>query len=328
VRGKADLGDLLDEIGGEVRGAVNSLQTSEIGRVVGQEVNKAVGSLQRVDVGGIVGEIVDQVREAVGDVVERSGRQATEEEEEWTFDGASVNLIHAEAASGNIELTGTDADQIHVHALKRVHGRDEEAVREFAQEMKLRAVADSGTLRLYQEPPQPPKGVRAEVRYSIQCPASVAAELRLVNGNVACEGIHGNADAQTTNGNAKLRRCSGRIRACTRNGNARAQLDELREECVLETTNGNVSVEVSSGQGQLTATSRNGNVHVSLPPEFCGKVDAQTTNGTVVSDVPLTHVSEQKRNLLIGQLGEDGGAELRLHTLNGNVRLRQLQAEE
>lgn len=326
-RARDDLGDLVDEIGDEVRGAVRSVQASEIGRAVSQEVGKAVDSLQRMDMGGLVGDIVEQVREAVSDAVARSAAHVVETEQDWSFQAAGLSLLHAETISGLIQVAGADTDHVTVHALKRVRGHDQAAVAAFAEEMALRAVADGQQLRLYQEPPKPPHGIRAEVRYRILCPSSLPVELRLVNGNVSGESLDGGVDAQTTNGNVRIMGCSGRVAARTRNGNARAEMKELREEAVLETTNGNVSLAIHAGQAQVKATSSNGNVKVALPEGFSGQVNARTTNGIVANELALTRVVEQKRNLLIGQLGNGGEWSVHLQTLNGNARLIALHTE-
>ncbi len=117
--------------------------------------------------------------------------------------------------------------------------------------------------------------------------------------------------------------CKGRIEAHTRNGNASASLDELLQEGTFTTSNGNVGVELRDGRAPLTATTTNGNVKLELPADFSGKLDARTTNGQVRSDIELTSVVEKKGNLLVGQLGEGGEVEIRLHALNGNVYLKE-----
>ena len=323
-----ELGDLMDEIGTEVRKAVKSVQASEIGKVVSQEVNKAVGSLQRMDVGRMVGEIVEQVRDAVSEVVEGSSDRNVVEEQEWTLDGVGLVSVQAETTSGQVKLEGTDGDQVTVRAVKKVRARSEEDAQAFAREVAVYAVREGDAVRVYKEHPKPPKGVNVDIGYEIECPRTVDVDLRTTNGNVRCAGIEGAVQTQSTNGNVHVDDCRGRIEARTRNGNAKGTLDELLKEGLFTTTNGNVSVRLRVGQAPLTATTTNGNVEVAVPGDFAGRLDSKTTNGGVHCDLELSHVEQQKRNLLVGQLGAGGEAEVRLHTLNGNVRLQKIQEEE
>jgi DUF4097 and DUF4098 domain-containing protein YvlB len=323
-----ELGDLMEEIGEEVRKAVKSVQASEIGRVVSQEVNRAVGSLQRMDVGGMVGDIVEGVKDAVSETVEGAGARNAVEEMEWNLDGAGLARIEAETTSGQIKLAGTDGDKVSVRAYKKVKARTEEDAREFIKEVEVNAVREGDVIRVTNEHPKPIGGVNVEVGYVIECPRRVDVGLRLVNGNVHCRGIEGAVQAQSTNGNVRVAECKGRIEARTRNGNTSASLDELLQEGTFTTSNGNVGVELRVGRAPLTATTTNGNVKLELPTDFSGKLDAKTTNGQVRSDIELTSVEEKKGNLLVGQLGEGGEVEVRLHALNGNVYLKEFEEGE
>ena len=323
-----ELGDLMEEIGEEVRKAVKSVQASEIGRVVSQEVNRAVGSLQRMDVGGMVGDIVEGVKDVVSETVEGAGARNAVEEMEWNLEGVGLARIEAETTSGQIKLAGTDGDKVSVRAYKKVKARTEEDAREFIKEVEVNAVREGDVIRVTNEHPKPTGGVNVEVGYVIECPRSVDVGLRLVNGNVHCRGIEGAVQAQSTNGNVRVAECKGRIEARTRNGNASASLDELLQEGTFTTSNGNVGVEMKVGRAPLTATTTNGNVKLALPADFSGKLDAKTTNGQVRSDIELTSVEEKKGNLLVGQLGEGGEVEVRLHALNGNVYLKEFGEEE
>lgn len=325
-----DLGDLMENIGEEVRQAVKSVQTSDIGRVVSQEVDKAVKSVQQMDIGSMVGEIVEQVKDAVVEAVDGAGAGDRDvvEEMEWTLDGAGLVGIDAETTSGKIELQGTDQNQVIVKAYKKIRAHDQKEAQEFAKEVEVSAVREGEMVRIYKEHPKPPRGIKVEVGYTIECPRAVDVDLRLTNGNAHCSGVEGVAKVQSTNGNIRLAEVSGRIEGRTKNGNVSAKVAQLRHEGIFTALNGNVNIELQSGRAPLTATSTNGNVSLVLPPDFGGRLDAKTTNGKVSSDIELTTVEQSKRNLLVGQLGEGGEAEIRLHTLNGSVHLKKTAEEE
>lgn len=321
-------GEWAEEIGAEVRRAVRSVQASEIGRMIGEEVKRAIGSVRRKEVGHWVGEIAAQVKEVVAGMAAGAGHRQATEESEWNLDGIGVTRLQAETTSGQIKLKGGDGNQIWVRAFKRVQAPSEEEARAFAQEVEAFAVREGDAVRVYKEHPPLPKGVKVEVGYEIECPRAIDVELRTVNGNLHCREIDGEVRAQSTNGNVRVSRCRGRIEVRTQNGNGVAFLEELRQEGIFTSCNGNVSVSLRSGQAQLTATTTNGNVEVAVPGDFAGRLDAKTTNGGVYSDLKLTQVDQQKRNLLVGQVGAGGQAEIRAYTLNGNVWLKRIQEEE
>jgi DUF4097 and DUF4098 domain-containing protein YvlB len=327
-RDSPDLGEIFDEISKEVRRAVGSVQASEIGQVVRTEVNKAVQSVQSMDVGRTVNEIVEQVKDAVADAVEQtgSGREVVEELD-WTLDGTSLLAVHATTDNGNISFVAGSGSQVRVEAHKKVKAPTREAAEAFARQVEITVVREGDVVRINKGYAKPPKGINVEISYEISGPAEADLELSTVNGNLIAKGGKGSVQGQSTNGNVSVEGGSGRVQLRTQNGNISARIDELRQEALFTNTNGNISARVLTGCAPVTATSTNGNVELYLHGDFSGKVDARTTNGSVGSEVELSHVELSKRTQLVGQLGEGGDVEVRLHTLNGNAKLKTLKED-
>lgn len=327
-RDSPDLGEIFDEISKEVRRAVGSVQASEIGQVVRTEVNKAVQSVQSMDVGRTVNEIVEQVKDAVADAVEQtgSGREVVEELD-WTLDGTSLLAVHATTDNGNISFVAGSGSQVRVEAHKKVKAPTREAAEAFARQVEITVVREGDVVRINKGYAKPPKGINVEISYEISGPAEADLELSTVNGNLIAKGGKGSVQGQSTNGNVSVEGGRGRVQLRTQNGNISARIDELRQEALFTNTNGNISARVLTGCAPVTATSTNGNVELYLHGDFSGKVDARTTNGSVGSEVELSHVELSKRTQLVGQLGEGGDVEVRLHTLNGNAKLKTLKED-
>ena len=72
MRNGGPIGELIGEIGHEVRRAVGTVQTSEVGHTVRREIDQAMHRVQRMDVGRMVDKLVDQVRDFIDEVVEHS----------------------------------------------------------------------------------------------------------------------------------------------------------------------------------------------------------------------------------------------------------------
>jgi Putative adhesin len=134
-------------------------------------------------------------------------------------------------------------------------------------------------------------------------------------GSVRVETVNGGIDARISNAtNVQLNTVNGGVAInCTSCTNVAAS-----------TNNGPVSGTFSSLQasGQYTLTSVNGNVAMIIPLTAGFSVHADTTNGTVdVSGVSLQAVcTVELPNDRCGTVG-DGGASVKLHTVNGQVTI-------
>ena len=67
----------------------------------------------------------------------------------------------------------------------------------------------------------------------------------------------------------------------------------------------------------------NGSVQLEAPADLSADVDAQTTNGGIETDFPLTISKGLIGKHVHGTVGQ-GGREVQLHTTNGSVKLRKL----
>ena len=327
-REAADFGELVGEIGEEVRRAVGSVQTSEIGQVVRREIDKAMQSVQSMDVGRMVNEVVDQVKDAVNDVVEQSGSsREVVAEQDWSLDGVGLLAVHANTDNGHIRYAAGASSRVRVVAKKKVKGPSREEAEGFARQVQITAVREGDIVRIYKEHVKPPKGFGVEVSYEITGPAEADLELRTVNGNVDIQGCKASVQGQSTNGSLTVDGGCGQVQLRTQNGNISARVDELRQEALFTNTNGNISSRIAAGCAPVTSTSTNGNVELQLHGAFAAKIDARTTNGEVKSTLELSRVDLAKRTQLVGQLGDESAVEVRLHTLNGNVGLKPMGGE-
>ncbi|MEE2627320.1 MAG: DUF4097 family beta strand repeat-containing protein [Candidatus Latescibacterota bacterium] len=323
MRNGGPIGELIGEIGHEVRRAVGTVQTSEVGHTVRREIDEAMHRVQRMDVGRMVDKVVDQVRDVIDEVVEHSaiGREEAVEEKRWTLDGEGVKAIHASTDSGEVRFAQGRMGEACVVVRKRVKAQSRAEAEELMGQVQVNVLRDGDTIRVDRGHVKAPKGQSIEVSYVIEGPVNADLDLSSVNGHIEVVGSEAAVRGQSTNGNVTVRDVSGPVQLRTQNGNISARIKRL-EEGVLGTDNGNVYVRVAEGNGSLTASSTNGGIEVLVPPVFAGRIDARTTNGSVKSSLDMRRVELVKRTQLVGQVGEESDASIRLHTLNGNVRLK------
>jgi DUF4097 and DUF4098 domain-containing protein YvlB len=139
------------------------------------------------------------------------------------------------------------------------------------------------------------------VDFTVRVPAGVIFDGETVNGDVDAHGLKGDAEVRTVNGSVDVS-TSGLAEASTVNGSIRAAMgradwtDEMRFSTV------------------------NGGITLTLPPDVSTEVRAETVNGDMESDFPLTVTGKFGPRRLRGTIGR-GGRELNLQTVNGSIRI-------
>jgi DUF4097 and DUF4098 domain-containing protein YvlB len=130
-----------------------------------------------------------------------------------------------------------------------------------------------------------------------------SAELETTNGSITTDGVKGGLKVSTTNGEITVRRQEGRLKAETTNGGIRLERLAFKDGLRAETTNGSITLVLES------------------PESVNADLVAETTNGHVSVDFPVTlrslHQSRRRVEARIGQ----GGPEINLTTTNGSISI-------
>jgi len=129
-------------------------------------------------------------------------------------------------------------------------------------------------------------------------------DVRTSGGHIEVSALEGPLRAHTSGGHIRIERVSGRVEAHTSGGSVRARFDR-----------GNT-------HGGVLETS-GGSIHVALDPRVNLELDASTSGGHVVSDIPIKVVGRISGRSLRGTLGS-GGELLKLHTSGGSIHLGSL----
>ena len=142
------------------------------------------------------------------------------------------------------------------------------------------------------------------VEFTVRLPRGVHANLNTVNGALTVEGATGQVVARTTNGLVNVTSSGGPVEARTTNG----------------------SIEASMGTAtladDLSFTTVNGSITLTLPAGINAQLDMRTVNGRLTSDFPITisgSISPRQINATLGS----GGRRLELRTVNGSVTIKR-----
>ena len=144
-------------------------------------------------------------------------------------------------------------------------------------------------------------GHDTRVDYDLRVPASVALDLRTVNGRIATRGVDGGMRAVTVNGRVNIETPgSSEVEAHTVNGRIEARFDKSFQGATLKTINGGVTA------------------FLPLSASFTG--DFSQVNGDIEAAFPLNIHSRRGSRRVSGEVN-GGRYELRITTVNGDIKI-------
>jgi DUF4097 and DUF4098 domain-containing protein YvlB len=210
-----------------------------------------------------------------------------------TFDLQNVN--------GTVEVQGWNQDVVEVHAVKTAKLRESDLER-----VSIDVNANTGGVSIATRYPQN-EGVEVAVEYTIHVPHGAKLEhLGTVNGTLRVAGVDEVDELRTVNGNIEVFGADSTVHARTTNGNVRLELSHVH------------------GIGGTLAETTNGSVVLALPANSQADLEARCLNGNFLSELPVEMQSSLKPRELHGKLGR-GGVPIKLHTVNGGIRLVALR---
>jgi Toastrack DUF4097 len=140
------------------------------------------------------------------------------------------------------------------------------------------------------------------VRFTVHVPAGVQFVGRTVNGEVEATHLNGDVSLTTVNGSITF--------STTGVGEAK-------------TVNGSIKGEMGRADwtDRLAMATVNGEIALTLPSTLSTELHAQTLNGSIDSDFPIT-ISKIDRRRVDGTIG-GGGRTLALESVNGSISLKR-----
>src|SRR3984893_3063407 len=214
-----------------------------------------------------------------------------------TFELQNVN--------GTVDVQAWDRDEIEVRAVKTAKHKESDL-----ELVSIGVDAKPNSVSVATRYPQN-EGVEVAVEYVIHVPHCAHVEhLGTVNGTLRVAGVEAVEDLRTVNGNIEVYDGGGSVHARTTNGNVHLELHQLRH--------------VQDKTGAVAETT-NGSVLLAVPADTQADLEALCLNGNFFSELPLALESTQRPRETHGKLGK-GGMPIRLHTVNGGIRVVALRS--
>jgi Putative adhesin len=230
----------------------------------------------------------------------------------WQGRVATGDAIEIKGVNGGIDAVPAAGPDVEVTAVKKARRSDPESV-------EIKVVEHEGGVTICSVYPSASgrpndcvagSGGRMNVRdndvsveFLVRVPAGVRFVGRTVNGGIKASNLKADAEAYTVNGGIDIE-SGGVARGETVNGGIHASLGR------------------SDWQGELSLKTVNGGIRLSVPQGLNADLRAQTVNGDISTDFPLTVQGRFSKRKLIGTIGS-GGRQLELETVNGGIELRK-----
>jgi hypothetical protein len=232
----------------------------------------------------------------------------------WTGKLAPGQRLEVKGVNGDIRATAATDDQVTVIAHKHARRSDPDDV-------KIEVVPFQGGVAICAVYPTPRRAREenscgagdsyhsntedndVQVDFTVSVPKGVEFDGQTVNGDAEADGLTANVTLATVNGGIQLS-TTGYAEARTVNGSIVATMGR------------------ADWTGPVEFTTVNGGITLNLPATLNTDVRAETLNGDIDSDFPMTVSGKFGPRRVRATIGT-GGRTLELKTVNGSIRLRK-----
>lgn len=281
----------------------------------------------------LTGDMAVRAESAGGDVVHMKGAYYERVEREIACEAAPHIVLHNQ--NGTVSVTAWDTLAVSMVAHKRVSppksfwsffgiGGERASTKESMTDALggIAIVVDATPAQIAIQTRLDKSGMFLDrsVNYELRVPVDATLELHTSNGSIEVVEVKGDLRLESSNGSIATDRTLGAVHAHTSNGavtcrNTAGPVD-------LESSNGVVAVDYIGTlppDAAIACVSSNGSVKLTLPGDAAFSLNAQTSNGRIRNDFPISIVAgDDVKKQMVGDVG-GGGATVRLRTSNGSI---------
>jgi len=225
---------------------------------------------------------------------------------------ASGSINVDSGRNGGISVKGENRSDILVRACVNGWANSEEAAKALVAGVRIDTAG--GTIKADSASDE-----NWSVSFEVLVPRSTNLSLKAHNGGISIKSVEGNIEFETTNGGVNVADLAGSVKGRTTNGGV------------------NVALTGSAWRGSgLEVITTNGGVNLTVPETYAANFETGTTNGGFKSDVAALNVEEENnvggtdnwpRSKRVRASMNGGGADIRVVTTNGGIRIGALRNE-
>jgi hypothetical protein len=205
--------------------------------------------------------------------------------------------------NGGATVKGWLRSDVLVRARVEASGETEAAAALMASQVSI----DSSGGQVRAIGPEPVNNSWWSVSYEIFVPQTTDLSLKTNNGGATISDVHGQIHFDVNNGGVYLKRVAGDVSGATVNGGIQVELTGT----------------IWDGR-QREISTRNGGVKVAMPSYYSARIQAETGNGGIQSDFPITLGGNTRPPRVDFNLGSGGPL---IHITKGQVRLTRSESQ-
>jgi DUF4097 and DUF4098 domain-containing protein YvlB len=271
-----------------------------------------------------------------------------------TFAVTPGGVLTVDTDSGAIKVSGTDRNEVSVHAV--IHGS-----RSLTEKFEITADSNNEGVSVIGRRPKW-LGMSwsfgsEDIQYTIQIPRNYHVEVRTSGGNLELRDFNGRAHCRTSGGNVSIGTINGDVQIQTSGGNIRGtqligdvragtsggtikfdnvhgsvevntsggdiELAAIEGKLLAKTSGGHVEAKLTGDNKGVDLRSSGGDITIVVPKQFAATLEAHTSGGDVACDLPVTVTSTHGKHSgdLNGAIN-GGGNTLTLRTSGGDIDIR------
>ena len=237
-----------------------------------------------------------------------------------SFDTGAAPRISVETFNGEIQVSTSADDTVQADVTKRGAGDSQTEAEDDLNNIDVSFQQEGDSLRIIARRTDNRRDVDnsgASIKLSV--PADAVLELSSSNGEINIADVTGGVTARTSNGRIEIDGAANSIDVQTSNGEI--QIEATNASVQASTSNGAIDFDGVLRDGEHRFETSNGSIVMTLPAEAQFRIDADTSNGEVHSDFPVT-VSGSRDDELHGDIGDNPSVAIVAHTSNGSIDLR------
>jgi DUF4097 and DUF4098 domain-containing protein YvlB len=199
--------------------------------------------------------------------------------------------------SGDIRITGTDAGEVVIHAVRR-------APRARLDRIKLSIETSGATIDIDANDRIEERSDRnnvVETTFDIQVPRRISLDVHSFSSAIVVDQVEGRHSIHNFSGDVRLTRIGGPVRA--------------------KTFSGQIQLDAADAGHELEFDTFSGDVELALPQDAGADIRLNSFSGDIRTDLPLTLVSKSRKE--VHAVLNGGGSDVRVKTFSGDVRLRR-----
>jgi hypothetical protein len=246
-----------------------------------------------------------------------------EESERFDVGAASLDRLELLTRNGAVRVRAHPASDatVHVTAIKRAGGDDEEEARAALRRLDVVRRVDGGVLELKGDW----EGTSvadswSSIGFEISLPARLDLRLESHNGAITVEGTEGEIALLSHNGRLEVDAPARRVSARTHNG--AISYRGAAEDVTIETHNGRVEASLSGAAVSGRIETHNGAVALRTASAPRGTVEGGTRNGAVSILAAGRRCTIQDDDRFRLEFDEPSASRLEVETSNGAIEVR------